>query len=243
MDPARVEHAMTGLVGSYGRIRNAPLWVIGVSEEGAHHQENFGFAMEQFILECTREGLGTCWVGGFFKISLLEEAVPKGGNERIECISPVGYAAPRRLGESSMRVLGGLNSRKPLSERVFEDRWGNPATTFLASRKNLLEVFELARWAPSSSNHQPCHYMISDRRIVLCVLPGLHKKYPGFIEKGKGMNVDFQGIDAGIAMAHVALAGEKLGIPGKWTLETDGPALRKQHRLPDDARIIGTYEF
>jgi hypothetical protein len=60
MESDRVEHAMTGLIGSYGRIKNAPLWVIGISEEGKHHQENFGFAMEQFILECFSKP--ACWM-------------------------------------------------------------------------------------------------------------------------------------------------------------------------------------
>ncbi len=243
MDPAQVEYAMTGLIGSYGRIKNAPIWVIGISEEGPHHQQNFGYAMEQFILECTRQGLGTCWVGGFFKTSLLEEAVPKKGNELIECISPVGYAATRRIAERSMRLLGGLNSRKPLSERVFEGRWGKPATEYLASRNNLRQVFELARWAPSSSNHQPCHYVVSDGRIVISVLPALLRKYPGIVADGKSMNYDFQGIDAGIAMAHVFLAARELGLPGQWALDVDAPALKKEHEIPADARIIGVFDF
>ena len=38
MDPSLVEHAMTGLIGSYGRIKNAPVWVIGISQEGQDHQ-------------------------------------------------------------------------------------------------------------------------------------------------------------------------------------------------------------
>ena len=243
MPPDKVEHAMTGLIGNYGRIKNAPMWVIGVSEEGKHHQENFGFAMEQFILECTREGLGTCWMGGFFKISLLENAVTKNKNELIECISPLGYAAPRRLAESSMRALGGLNSRKPLHQRVFEGQWGKPATEYLTSRKNLLEVFELARWSPSSCNHQPCHYIVSNQSIVLCVLRSLQKKFPKIVANGKGMNLDFQGIDAGIAMAHIFFAGQSLGIQGKWALEVDELELRKRHALPDDAKIVGVFNF
>ena len=142
-----------------------------------------------------------------------------------------------------MRVLGGLNSRKPLSERVFETRWANPSTAFLASRQTLLEVFELARWAPSSSNHQPCHYIVSDQRIVICVLPSLRKRYPALVEEGKGMSIDFQGIDAGIAMAHVALAGQALGMRGKWTLEVNETELRERHELPGEARVIGVFDF
>ena len=238
-----VEHAMTGLIGSYGSIKNAPVWVIGISEDGENYQENFGFAMERYILECAREGLGTCWVGGFFKTSLLEAAVPKDENERIVCISPVGYAASRRFAERTMRSLGGLNVRKPLNERVFAERWGNPATEYLASRNKLLEVFELARWVPSSSNAQPCHYIVDDDRIVICVRTSLKRKYPKIVAKGTGMNFDFQGIDAGIGMSHVHLAAHELGITGKWTLEINELELREKYRFPEDARIIGTFDF
>jgi nitroreductase len=243
MESGVVGHAMTGLMGSYGHMKNPPIWVIGISEDGKNYQENFGYAMEQFILECTREGLGTCWVGGFFKISLLEEAVPKDKDERIVCISPVGYTASRRFSERSMRALGRLNVRKPLHERVFTEHWGNPATQYLASKNNLLEVFELARWAPSASNAQPCHYIVDDERIVISVLTSLQKKYPKFVAKGKAMNFNFQGVDAGIGMAHVFSAAQELGIRGEWTLEIDEPELRKKHRFPDDARIVGAFDY
>jgi nitroreductase len=243
MEARLVEHAMTGLIGSYGSIKNAPLWIIGISEDGEGYQENFGFGMERFILECTREGLGTCWVGGFFKTSLLETVVPKNENERIVCISPLGYAAPRRFAERTMRALGSLNVRKPLGERVFAQRWGTSATQHLALRYKLREVFELARWAPSASNAQPCHYIVDDERIVISVLTSLRKKYPQIISKGTGMNLDFQGIDAGIGMSHVYLAAQELGIGGKWTLEINELELHERYGIPKDARIVGAFNF
>lgn len=243
MPSETVGDAMTGLVGSYGSIRNAPLWVIGVSREGPGFQENFGFRMEQFILECTRAGFGTCWVGGFFKRSRLEQLVPHGKDESIVCISPVGYAAERRLGEKSMRSLGGLNTRKPLAERVFHGRWGAPSAEYLAGSGDLLTLFEMARWAPSASNRQPCHYVVDGRQIVLAVLTTLHRSYPKFMMSGDGMSVNFQPVDAGIAMAHVHLAARELGLKGSWSLDFDGPALRARCRIPAEADIAGVFAF
>jgi Nitroreductase len=238
-----VAKAMTGLVGSYGSIKNAPLWAIGISQNGKHYQENFGFRMEQFILECTRAGLGTCWVGGFFKKSVLDQFVTKEKNEHIVCVSPVGYAADRRLSERSMRSLGGLNARKPLKERVFHGQWGNPATEYLSSRKELLNVFELARWAPSASNLQPCHYVVDDKRILLTVLTSLYRAYPKFITRDTGMSTNFQPVDAGIAMSHILLAARELGKAGGWTLDFDEPALRSQYRLPTDAKPVAVFSL
>ncbi|MBN2159624.1 MAG: nitroreductase family protein [Spirochaetes bacterium] len=243
MPSEAVHDAMTGLVGSYGSIRNAPLWVIGITREGAGFQENFGFRMEQFILECTLAGLGTCWVGGFFKLSMLDRLVPKGKDERIVCISPVGYAAERRLGEKTMRSLGGLNARKPLAERVFLGEWGSPSAEYLATRNSLQTLFEMARWAPSASNRQPCHYVLDGKRIVISVLTSLHRSYPKFLMSGDGMSVNFQPVDAGIAMAHVHLASRELGMNGSWSLEFDEPAARARYQIPADARIVGIFTF
>jgi hypothetical protein len=240
----QVGSAMTGLVGSYGSIKDAPYWAIGISEPGEHYAENFGFRMEQFILECTREGLGTCWVGGFFKKSRLEEIVPKAADERVVCISPVGYALSRRPAEVVMRSLGGLNTRKPLAERVFYRKWGTPATDYLASRQDLLDLFELVRWAPSASNRQPCHYLLDgQKQIALVVDPSLHRPYPKMLTGGTGMSTNFQPVDAGIAMAHVHLGSRYLNMPGSWTLAFEPRQISDAFQIPGDKEIKAIFNF
>lgn len=235
--------AMTGLVGSYGAIKNPPHYFIGVSENGDGDQTNFGFAMEQMILECTRAGLGTCWVGGFFKKSLLDRAVPKSADERIICITPVGYATARRMAERTMRSMGGLNVRVPLAERVFFRKWGEDASGCLAETPALKEAFMLTRWAPSASNAQPCHYVFDDERIVIATLADKSSRYMGLLGRDRAEGLDFKGVDAGIAMAHVHLAARELGLGGKWSLRFDEAAIRSQYRIDPYARIVGTFEF
>ena len=239
----QVQHAMTGLIGSYGSIKNAPTWLIGLSEQGKNDQVNFGFAMEQWVLECTRMGLGTCWVGGFFKKSMLQQAVEPEENERIVCISPVGKAAPRRLAEKAMRAAGGLDRRKRLAERMFYETWGVPATDYLAEKKDLLQVLELARWAPSASNKQPSHFVLDEERIVISILTTLQRKYPSIIADDRAEDLDFQRVDAGISMAHVDLAARELGIRGVWSLDFEEDALREQTKIVPEARILGVFNF
>ncbi len=243
VDANVVEPAMVGIIGNYGSIKNAPLWIIGISEDGENYQENFGFRMERFILECTNEGLGTCWIGGYFRQSQLEQKIPRNQNERIVCISPLGYAAKRRLAERTLRSIGGLNLRKPLSERVFVEYWGNPATEYLSSQSKLHKIFELARWSPSSSNIQPCHYVIDGKKIIVSVLTSLKQTYPRFIERDTKMNFDYQEVDAGISMAHIFLAARELSMPGQWSLNINKSALRQRYRFPDESKIIGVFDF
>lgn len=243
MPGAQVEHAMMGLVGSYGKIVNPPWYAIGISRRGNNDQINFGFAMEQFVLACTQEGLGTCWIGGFFNQSQLDQAVPKDDDERIVCVCPVGYAQKRRMAERTMRALGGLNVRKPLAQRVYYSTWGKPAAGYLAEHPKMLEVFELARWAPSASNKQPVHCVFDADRIVLTVRRSLRGKYPAFVMQGRPKDVNFQFVDAGIAMAHIHLAAREQGLPGNWSLSFDESVLRQQYEIIDDARILGVFAF
>lgn len=238
-----VEKAMTGIIGSYGAIKNAPLWLIGVSKVAENYQENFGFALEQFILECTQRGIGTCWVGGFFKMSILDKKVKKEEDENIVCISPFGYAAQRRLGEKAMRSIGRLNVRKPMEERVFLKQWGNPADDFLKTNPDLYQVFDLARWAPSASNKQPCHYIYDDDKIVILLDQSLQRKWPEFIKKDRAEDLNFQRVDAGIGMAHIYLAANYLGFKGSWSLEFDKEALARKYKVPNKAGVVGVFTF
>ena len=240
---AQVAHAMTGLVGSYGSMKNPPVYAIGISQEGEHDQINFGFVMEQFILACTEGGLGTCWVGGFFKKSRMDQAIPLEAGERIICVSPVGYPDERRLAERAMRTVGRLNSRKPLSELVFAGRWGRPATEYLVTRPALFRVFEAARWAPSGSNGQPVRYVVDDERIVVCLPPSSASRYLNLLGADRAEGLDFRRVDAGIAMAHVHLAARHLGIAGSLSLAFDEAVLREQHAVPDGVRIVGVFGF
>jgi nitroreductase len=243
MEDKAVESAMTGIIGNYGMMKNAPVWVIGLSDESDYYKENFGFRMERFILECTRKGLGTCWIGGFFRMSDLERLVPKQPDEYIVCISPVGYATHRRLIERSLRVIGGLNTRRSLAERVFAERWGSSAAALIEANRPLSEVLECARWSPSASNRQPCHYILHERSIIITLLKSLNGTYPSIITKGNNMGGYFQPIDAGIAMLHLHLAAREKGMPGKWSLKFDEKSLRDRCALPDDARIVAEFRY
>jgi nitroreductase len=239
----RVAPAMTGLVGSYGAMKDPPTYAIGTSRAGEHDQVNFGFVMEQFVLACAREGLGTCWVGGFFKKSRMNEAVPLPPGERIVCVSPVGHPAERRFAERSMRALGGLNARKPLAELVFDGRWGTPASAFLAARPDLARVFEAARWAPSASNGQPARYVVDDGRIVVCLTRPRSARYADALGKDRAEGLDFRGVDAGIAIAHVHLAARHVGAAARFSFSRDDAALRERHAVPEGTAIVGAFEF
>ena len=71
LDPGK--DVFRGIVGSYGRIDNAPAYVAFIGDiYSSHVQEAVGYTGEGIILEATALDLGTCWVGGLFPAGISE---------------------------------------------------------------------------------------------------------------------------------------------------------------------------
>jgi nitroreductase len=71
-------------------------------------------AMDHMILAAANEGLGTCWIAAFDPVAAREVfALP--AEVELVAITPLGHPAERPRGPV----------RRPLSELVYFDRWGN----------------------------------------------------------------------------------------------------------------------
>ncbi len=85
-------------LGTYGFIKNPTGFIVGrgAGERtcgrkrtcGAkeHALEDFGYAMEQAILEATALGLGTCWLGGSFTQSSFAKRMDKRADEIVPAV-------------------------------------------------------------------------------------------------------------------------------------------------------------
>ncbi len=63
-----VKGVFRGIVGSYGKIKDAPAFVAFIGNmDSASVQEEVGYTGEGVILEATALGLNTCWVAGMGK--------------------------------------------------------------------------------------------------------------------------------------------------------------------------------
>jgi nitroreductase len=152
-------------------------------------QEKVGYTGEGISLEAEALGLGTCWVGGFFRPTVAAQLTGTAGNERVLCVTPVGYA--RRDTSLEDRVMAGFGShhkRKPLTSLVSGQEmkdwpeWVRPA-------------LEAARLAPSAVNRQPWHFYVQPDSVTISI-------------NGPGSDLAVsRRLDCGIA---------KLGLPGRW---------------------------
>jgi len=195
------DQVFKGLIGGYGRVKGAPAFIAfcGRREDPAL-QEKAGYLGEGIILEATALGLGTCWVGGFFRPEVAAALAATGPDEVVVAVTPIGYAAEERSTEE--RVMGGLarsRRRKPLEELVTGEAernwpaWVRPA-------------LEAARLAPSALNRQPWRFTVEPDAVLVTV------------DSPRDTYHISKRLDCGIAMLHLELGAEKAGVTGRWEL-------------------------
>jgi len=194
-----VKGVFRGIVGSYGKVRDAPAFVAFIGDMGsASVQEEVGYTGEGVVLEATALGLNTCWVGGFFKPESVASLVEIKGNERVLAVTPVGYARRfESLEEKLMTGFGRTHRRLPVSR-----------LTNRPGRDELPEwvraSIQAARLAPSAVNRQPWGFDLEDDSITVYVRTG-----------GPEFSVSKR-LDCGIAMLHIEVAAISCGVRGEW---------------------------
>lgn len=188
-----------GIAGSYGKVTGSPHLLVFVAD--AHKpfpDQHVGYTGEGIVLEATRLGLDTCWVGGFFSAQKVGRVVDLSDGERVYAVSPVGHAvsAPSSS-ESTMRRMAGSHKRKSIDEVApgIDGSWPEWAVA----------AVETARIAPSAVNRQPWRFRLDDGQLV--------------VAKDRGFETPkvTKRLDCGIAMLHLELGALAEGIRGAWT--------------------------
>lgn len=189
-----------GVIGPYGKIRNAPAFVAFVGDMTSPYvQEETGYTGEGIVLEATALGLDTCWVGGFFRPDVAGRLAGTGENERVLAVTPVGYRV-RDAGfeERAMAGFGSHSGREPLEKMLTglpESQWPEWVRPALGA----------ARLAPSAVNRQPWGFEVAPDAITV------------FVRKSGGTDWGVsRRLDCGIAMLHLELGAAMKGTRGRW---------------------------
>jgi uncharacterized protein YqhQ/nitroreductase len=214
------------IVGSYGLIQTPPYLLVAViPEESGVARLDLGYVLEQVVLEATALGLGTCWITGTYDAQSAGDVVGLSQGEVAAAVIALGYPSERALGRIRSRAIRRLagGRRKPLERIVFAGEWGAPWSPDGAD-PTLVSTLEHARLAPSAHNGQPWRFVIRPDGVALA----LARSEP---------------IDAGVVMAHVALAAEALGRAGQWEVRWRDGALAQVCGLPQGVISVAVFTF
>lgn len=198
-------------LGTYGVIKGATTFLVGIMDKNLKNIESFGYAFEEIILYATELGLGTCWLGGSFNKKDFSNKIELCENEMVPIVSPIGYKAnTRKIINKVFRTVIHADKRKLWEEIFFEENDNIPLrkTDVYEYEKPL----EMLRLAPSASNKQPWRIIKSNNFYHFFIKRA--KRY------GNMFTFDIQRNDIGIAMCHFELTVKELGLKGSWSKET-----------------------
>jgi len=193
-------------LGTYGFIKGAQEFVVGVIETSDYYKENYGYILEAIILAVTDLDLGTCWLGGTFNKSLFSTKINCQKNEIVPAITPIGYTPEkRRTKEKVIRAFTKADSRFPWSKIFFEKSFSTVLPRETIGRYETL--LEMVRLAPSAGNKQPWRVLKEKEteKFHFYVKSSQQKVYNTFIN-----------VDVGIAICHFDLTAKEVGIEGRW---------------------------
>lgn len=193
------EKVFKGAVGSYGKIKGAPAYVAFIGDmSDPHVYEKVGYLGEYFILEATAQGIGTCWIGGFFKPDVVQEQIKIGDREQVLAVSPLGFVKEEHTFEEKlMSGLAQSHKRKPLGSLLLTHSQ-EPLADWITSG------LEAARLAPSAVNRQPWRFSIEGNSVKIS------------IDNNRNTFHISKRLDCGIVMAHLEIAAKHYGVKGEW---------------------------
>ena len=116
------------------------------------------------------------------------------------------------------------DERLPFEDLYFAGKYGNRL-----SRQNAgvwSEALEMARWAPSAGNRQPCRAVVDGERVHF---------YENKTLKDSALG-DIQKVDVGIALAHFDLTAQEEGYTGRFF------ECAPETEIPDHVQYIISYE-
>ncbi|HTX70960.1 MAG TPA: nitroreductase family protein [Thermoleophilia bacterium] len=214
-------------LGTYGFIKGATAFLVGAVRKGPRDHEDYGCLMEEIVLEATRLGLGTCWLGGTFtRGTFTSRFGGVGRDETIPAVVSTGY--PGEDGTERIRERTEGTRRFPPAELFFAEEWmeplGEDPAALAAAADGYADALEAVRMAPSATNRQPWRIVRRGRdwHFYLARTKGYGRGSLGF----RLLRIaDLQRVDLGIAMCHFELVAREHGLAGAWTVADPGIAL------------------
>lgn len=187
--------------GTYGTISGCTSYFLVASAPDDASISGAGFKMEKIVLEATRRGFGTCWLGGTFRHSdFAAPCLPDG--MKVYAIVALGYAASHmRLRDKITKILAGSKRRRPFGEMFFENDFKTP----LNADNIFAKALEMMRLAPSSLNSQPWRAIVEKGEVAFYSIDGERTHL----------------LDCGIGLCHFYEAINAQGVTGRFVAKPD----------------------
>lgn len=213
---------LSGKAGYYGKMIEAPHYLVITSKKFPGYLENSGYIMELLRLKAWELGLGTCWLS-IEDQSAIKEVLGIESEDVVTAFAAVGYQYKGIFKKDTSPKA----SRLGIEDLIFSGHWGRPSTIEELENRALVNIFYYTRYAPSWGNKQPWRFILDKDQVILTL----------FCEDGESTE-----LDAGIVMLYFEKAAHEEGISGVWDLE-GREDLRAFYGIPKEYKIVGTFKL
>ena len=200
-DGDTIYKALSGVAGYRGIMIKAPAYIaLNSLNDNPASLVKGAYGMEEIITKLNDLGLGSCWI----TVAGVEDTVKKSAfnftDGNVDLLLAVGYPFSDEVRQNK------YDDRIATEDLVFLGDFDSPATDEDLEQRGLNDIFDYAKFAPSTENLQPWRFVIVDDEIRL------------YIENYKS---DVNLIDAGIIMYYVDELGKSLAMTSGWDINPE----------------------
>ncbi|NHJ48881.1 MAG: nitroreductase [Asgard group archaeon] len=196
-------------LGTYGFIRGARYYILGILDNDEQNIVDFGYSFEKIILKMTELELGTVWLGATFRYNQFKKCTKIKTSEYIAAVTPVGYSLEKpKVYEKIISWGIGARKRKPWSKLFFLENLTDSLSENEASK--YATVLEMVRLAPSARNEEPWRIVKEKDSNIYHIYLKLNRRF------SDDSLPSMKQMDIGIAMSHFELTAKDQKLDGKW---------------------------
>jgi nitroreductase len=208
-------------IGTYGYVKGYQAVLAAIAPAEPVALVDLAYALHGLVLQLTRIGLGTVWLGAAFNRADVLESLILDEGELIAALIPVGYPTNKRLMERLMRGAIRSDNRKPMDATYFFAGFDTPLGD---AGGPLRSALELARRAPSAKNKQSWRVVVSRDLSRLDIYAAFSLRHQvGIGRKMYACPPEY--IDLGTYLASLEIGLVADGIEGTFTRDDPGLAL------------------
>ena len=195
---------------SYGAITGNPAYILAIVSDERLKLVDYGFCLENVVLDLTAQGYGTCWIGNMPNKNKIERQLGIDSVDNIPALISVGKRNSSMKWHQKIREKG-RKDKRTYDQLFFSDFIGNPLKGF--HHNAYKEVFEAIQNAPSTMNKQPWRIVLEDHKFKFYMTSDYVTEQSRWLKY----------IDMGIALSHFLVAIQTLEKKGKWVNEVIQP--------------------
>lgn len=200
-DGDSVYNALEGVAGYRGIMIKAPAYIaLNSLNNNPSSLVKGAYGMEEIITKLNDLGLGSCWITVADVETTVKQSAFNFTDGDVNLLLAFGYPLDEEVHQQR------FDNRLATEDLVFLGDFDTQTTDEDLEQRGLNDIFDYAKFAPSTHNEQPWRFVIVDDKINL------------YIEDFKG---DVNLIDAGIIMYYIDELGKSLAMTSGWDVNPE----------------------